>query len=49
MIGKVHVKQIYEIALAKRKDVLLQRTNIEEICKSIAGSCASIGLEVVSD
>lgn len=47
-VGKIHVKQIYEIGLMKKQDAALEHLDLEQICKCIAGSCASMGVEVVS-
>jgi len=49
IVGKVHVKQIYEIAIAKQADAHLKAIPLESLCKSIVGSCQSMGIEVVSD
>jgi ribosomal protein L11 len=46
MVGKIHVKQIYEIALAKHKDENLKNKSLESLCRCIAGSCNSMGLVV---
>ena len=46
IIGSVHAKQIYEIALLKQKDEGLAHLPLESIARSIAGSCQSIGLSV---
>lgn len=47
IVGQVHVKQIYEIAKIKQTDVKLQSVPLESICRSIAGSCISLGIDVV--
>mmetsp|Transcript_32110 Transcript_32110/g.30607 ORF Transcript_32110/g.30607 Transcript_32110/m.30607 type:complete len:151 (+) Transcript_32110:87-539(+) len=47
--GKVHVKQIYEIAKMKQQDPHMANQTLEGLCRCIAGSAASMGLEVVSD
>ena len=44
--GSVHVKQLYEIALAKKKDVNLQHLPEESIVRSIIGQCSSMGITV---
>ena len=46
IIGTVHAKQIYEIALMKQKDEGLQHLSVESIARSIAGSCQSMGLSI---
>jgi large subunit ribosomal protein L11 len=48
-VGKVHVKQIYEIGKIKKQDEHLAHIDLEQICRSIAGSCTTMGLEIVSD
>ncbi len=45
--GKVHVKQIYEIALVKQMDAHLKQIELSALCRTIAGSALSMGLEVV--
>jgi hypothetical protein len=45
--GKVHVKQIYEIAKLKQMDPSMAGLTLEAICRCIAGSAASMGLEGV--
>jgi large subunit ribosomal protein L11 len=47
IVGKVHVKQIYEIALIKQKDEHLKDIGLEQLCRCIIGSTLSMGLEVV--
>lgn len=49
MVGKVHVKQIYEIAKVKQRDDHLKHLPLDAICRQIVGSAGSMGLEVVSD
>ncbi len=49
IVGKVHVKQIYEIAKIKQKDSHLQHIELEQLCRMIIGSVGSMGLEVVGD
>ena len=49
-VGKIHVKQIYEIALVKKKlDEHLEGISVECLCKCIAGSARSMGIAVVSE
>lgn len=45
--GKVHAKQIYEIALQKQKDQHLAHLSLESIARQVSGSCQSMGIEVV--
>jgi len=49
IVGKVHVKQVYEIAKAKQADEHLKSLSLEALCRCIAGSAGSMGLEIVSD
>jgi len=49
IVGKVHVKQIYEIAKVKQRDEHLARIDLYSLCRSIAASAKSMGLEVVKD
>jgi large subunit ribosomal protein L11 len=49
IVGKVHVKQIYEIAKVKQRDPHLQKLSLQALCKCIAGSAGSMGIEVVRD
>jgi large subunit ribosomal protein L11 len=46
-VGEVDARQIYEIAKIKIKDQGMENQTLEGVCKSIASSCASIGLKVV--
>ena len=46
-VGKVHAKQIYEISVMKQKDEHMHHLSLEAIAKSVAGSCTSMGIEVV--
>lgn len=43
--GSVSVKHIYEIAKIKQED--MQEISLQSLCKSIAGSCRSMGIKVV--
>jgi len=45
-IGRVHVKQIYEIAKVKQGDASLLDTPLEDICKMVAGTAKSVGITV---
>lgn len=49
IVGKVHVKQIYEIAKMKQRDEHLKHLSLEAMCRTIAGSCASMGIEITRD
>lgn len=47
-VGTIHVKQVYEIALAKQQDEHLKRMSLEVLCRQVMGSCRSMGVEVVN-
>lgn len=47
--GKIHVKQVYEIALIKQRDEHLKDIELEKLCRQIIGSCKSMGIQVVQD
>jgi large subunit ribosomal protein L11 len=47
-VGEVDVRQIYEIAKIKLRDPGMENQTLEGVCKSIASSCYSMGLKVVS-
>lgn len=49
IVGKVHVKQIYEIAKMMMRNKHLSHLPHESVAKCVAGSCISMGLEVVRD
>ena len=49
VVGKVHVKHIYEIAKVKQMDAHLRHIELEQICRMIIGSVGSMGLELVGD
>ena len=46
-VGEVTVKQIYEIAQIKKQDPHLAELETEALCRTIMGSCASLGIKVV--
>lgn len=46
--GEVTLKHIYEIAQIKKQDNSLKNVPIEALCKTIIGSCRSMGIKVVS-
>ena len=48
IVGRVHVKQIYEIAKVKQADEHLKHLSLESLSRSIMGSCLSIGLQVLA-
>jgi len=45
--GKVHIKQIYEIAKKKQQDEHLKHIALQSLTRSVMGSCVSMGIEVV--
>jgi len=45
--GKVHVKQIYEIALQKQRDPHMAHISLESIARQVTGSCLSMGIHVI--
>lgn len=47
VVGKIHVKQLYEIAKIKHADV--DHLDLEQVARCITGSCASMGIEVVNE
>ena len=47
-VGKIHVKQVYEIALAKQQDEHLRHIDLEMLCRQVMGSCRSMGVDVVN-
>jgi large subunit ribosomal protein L11 len=49
IVGKVHAKQIYEIAKLKQRDPHMKDIELESLCRNIVGSAFSMGLEVVRD
>lgn len=48
-VGKITWKQIEEIAEIKRQDKHLKHLPIDGLCRSIAGSAASMGVTVIDD
>jgi len=47
MIGRVSMKQIYEIAKVKQEDAHLAHMPLDALCKSVMGTARSMGFEVV--
>eukprot|EP00753_Platysulcus_tardus_P006665 PLAT14416.1.p1 GENE.PLAT14416.1~~PLAT14416.1.p1 ORF type:complete len:157 (+),score=44.16 PLAT14416.1:25-471(+) len=46
-VGKISVKQVYEIAVAKKEmDASLADVELPSLCRSIAGTCRSMGIRV---
>eukprot|EP01032_Pedospumella_encystans_P013037 gene13037-15036_t len=48
-VGKVHVKHIYEIGKMQQRNGHLMHLPLESICRTVAASASSMGLEVVRD
>ena len=48
MVGKVTLKQIYEIAAIKQVDAHVKHIPLEHICRSIVGSARTMGIEVIT-
>jgi large subunit ribosomal protein L11 len=46
-VGKISVKQIYEIAKVKMGDEDLKVMGLERVARGVVGSARSMGLEVV--
>lgn len=47
--GQVGLKAIYEIALIRKKEIEVYRTPLEGVCRSVAATALSMGLEIVDD
>ena len=47
-VGRLSVKQLYEIARVKQQDPFFQKKfpKLEQLCRALVGSCRSIGLGV---
>ena len=45
----MHVKHIYEIAKIKQQDEHMKHISLEALCRCVAASANSLGLQVVSD
>ena len=48
VVGKVTLKQVYEIASIKKTDMHLNHIPLEHLCRSVVGSARSMGLEVIT-
>jgi large subunit ribosomal protein L11 len=46
IVGTVNVKQVYEIALAKQRDVNLKDIGLKQLCRTVAAQAGSMGLAV---
>ena len=44
-VGTISLKHIYEIAEIKKRDTPL--ASLESICKSLVGTCRSMGVKVI--
>lgn len=49
IVATVHVKQIYEIALVKKRDEAFASVGLEQLCRCIMGSALSMGIQVVNE
>ena len=47
IVGKISLKEVYEIAVAKQNQDNLKRVSLQNICKSILGSAKGMGIQVV--
>lgn len=47
VLGKITLKQVYEIATIKKQDENMELVTMETLCKQVIGSARSIGIEVV--
>lgn len=45
--GQVSYKHIYEIAKIKKNDEANKYLNLEQVCRNIAGTAKSLGIEIV--
>lgn len=46
---QVGLKAIYEIALLRKQEIEVYRTPLEGVCRSVAATAQSMGLEIVDD
>ena len=46
-IGTVSLKHIYEIAKIKKSDDHMKHLGLEELAKSVLGTCRNIGIRVI--
>lgn len=49
IIGKITVKELYEIAKIKHQDSCNQHTTLEGMCRMIKGTAGTMGIEVVRE
>lgn len=47
VIGEIDARQIYWIAMIKKRDPGMENRSLEGLCKSIAGTARCIGLNIV--
>lgn len=48
-VGKISVKQLYEIAKVKHQDKCNSHNTLEGMCRTIKGTANTMGIEVVRD
>jgi len=48
-VGKVTVKEVYEIAKIKQQDSCNQHMSLEGMCRTVAGTAKTMGVDVVRD
>lgn len=46
-IGKVSLKHVYEIAKIKKEDAHLKHVGLEQLARSVLGTCRNIGIRVI--
>ena len=46
--GEIHVKQVYEIAMIKKKEPYNVRNGLREVCRMIVSTAKSMGIRVVN-
>jgi len=45
-VGAVNARQIYEIAISKQRDANLKDIGLKQLCRTVAGQAASMGIRV---
>ena len=48
VVGKIHVKHVYEIAKIKKTDPSNESIDLEKICRMVIGTCKTMGVDVVA-
>jgi large subunit ribosomal protein L11 len=48
-IGQVSLKHVYEIAKIKKQDEHLKHVELEELARSVLGTCRNIGIRVLRE